>query len=236
MLAESKFSKYLIYAVGEIVLVVIGILIALQLNTYAENKKLNDTRQAYYRQLVDDLNKDIRFSNEIIKRLETNRKAYSDYLAYFESEDLKPIGVYNELMKLNILSDGISFNSNTIESLRSSGELILFPLELRNKLLDLLLVQDALMNSVERNDGGKADVLMNLGLIRGASTLIGRLENKPQLKADLNIEQSLPQIILGLEAAHKWKDLSEQGTIKKLKSITAIIEGVIDLIESEMKE
>jgi uncharacterized membrane protein YgaE (UPF0421/DUF939 family) len=32
LLAENKFSKYLIYAIGEIILVVIGILIALQIN------------------------------------------------------------------------------------------------------------------------------------------------------------------------------------------------------------
>ena len=39
LLSENKFSKYLIYAVGEIVLVVIGILIALQLNNYNETLK-----------------------------------------------------------------------------------------------------------------------------------------------------------------------------------------------------
>ncbi len=32
LMAENKFSKYLIYAIGEIALVVIGILIALQIN------------------------------------------------------------------------------------------------------------------------------------------------------------------------------------------------------------
>ena len=36
---ENKFSKYLIYAIGEIILVVIGILIALSINTWNENKK-----------------------------------------------------------------------------------------------------------------------------------------------------------------------------------------------------
>lgn len=39
LLSESKFSKYLIYAIGEIVLVVIGILIALQINNWNENRK-----------------------------------------------------------------------------------------------------------------------------------------------------------------------------------------------------
>ena len=38
LLSENKFSKYLIYAIGEIILVVIGILIALQVNN------LNDRR------------------------------------------------------------------------------------------------------------------------------------------------------------------------------------------------
>ncbi len=37
MLNENKFSKYLLYAIGEIVLVVIGILIALSINTWSQN-------------------------------------------------------------------------------------------------------------------------------------------------------------------------------------------------------
>ena len=40
MLAENKFSKYLLYAIGEILLVMIGILLALQVNNWNENRKL----------------------------------------------------------------------------------------------------------------------------------------------------------------------------------------------------
>ena len=39
LLSENKFSKYLLYAIGEIVLVVIGILIALQINNWNESRK-----------------------------------------------------------------------------------------------------------------------------------------------------------------------------------------------------
>ena len=39
LLSENKFSKYLIYAIGEIILVVIGILIALQINNWNESRK-----------------------------------------------------------------------------------------------------------------------------------------------------------------------------------------------------
>ena len=38
MLTENKFSKYLIYAIGEIILVVIGILIALSINNWNQNR------------------------------------------------------------------------------------------------------------------------------------------------------------------------------------------------------
>jgi hypothetical protein len=40
LLAENKFRKYLLYALGEILLIVIGILIALQINNWNENQKL----------------------------------------------------------------------------------------------------------------------------------------------------------------------------------------------------
>ncbi|MFC3880466.1 hypothetical protein ACFOSV_09780 [Algoriphagus namhaensis] len=39
----GKFSKYLTYAIGEIILVVIGILIALQINTWNENRIINNS-------------------------------------------------------------------------------------------------------------------------------------------------------------------------------------------------
>jgi len=45
LVAESKFSKYLLYAIGEIILVVIGILIALQINNWNENRKLENSKE-----------------------------------------------------------------------------------------------------------------------------------------------------------------------------------------------
>ncbi len=44
LLDEKSFSSYLVYALGEIVLVVIGILIALQINNWNEARKMEDNR------------------------------------------------------------------------------------------------------------------------------------------------------------------------------------------------
>jgi hypothetical protein len=42
ILSENKFSKYLLYAVGEIVLVVIGILIAVSINNWKQSINLKE--------------------------------------------------------------------------------------------------------------------------------------------------------------------------------------------------
>lgn len=65
LLANNKAYKYLLYAIGEIVLVVIGILIALQINNKNEERKLHTLQiqslQEIKRALVSDL-KDIDFN------------------------------------------------------------------------------------------------------------------------------------------------------------------------------
>lgn len=58
LLSENKFSKYLIYAIGEIVLVVIGILIALSINNWNENVKKLQQEKIYYCKIKEDLESD----------------------------------------------------------------------------------------------------------------------------------------------------------------------------------
>jgi len=61
LLSENKFSKYLIYAIGEIILVVIGILIALQINNWNENRKHATAEKEFFKSINDDLNQDLEF-------------------------------------------------------------------------------------------------------------------------------------------------------------------------------
>ncbi len=58
MLTENKFSKYLLYAIGEIVLVVIGILIALQINNWNIDRQTQKKEQAYLHEIRNNLKKD----------------------------------------------------------------------------------------------------------------------------------------------------------------------------------
>lgn len=131
-LAEGKTITYLKYAIGEIVLVVVGILIALQINNYNENQKLrhkevillNEMKQ----NLSDDL-KDINFNLEgNIQRIRANQAiletlegsvAHSDSLDFFYGNIL---GNYqlseNTTAWQNLKSIGVDLISN--DSLRSA--------------------------------------------------------------------------------------------------------------------
>ena len=62
LLSENKFSKYFIYALGEIILVVIGIMIALQANNWNEKRKTNNTIETLIDKIEDDVTADIKLS------------------------------------------------------------------------------------------------------------------------------------------------------------------------------
>lgn len=63
MIKENRASKYLLYAIGEIVLVVIGILIALSINNWNENNKLVKKEA----NLLISLQKEIEININILK-------------------------------------------------------------------------------------------------------------------------------------------------------------------------
>ena len=73
---KNKTGKYLKYAVGEIILVVIGILIALSINNWNETKKQSKSEKEFITSVKNDLKQDKAFIQQIIEQLEPRIKAY----------------------------------------------------------------------------------------------------------------------------------------------------------------
>lgn len=77
LLTENKFTKYLIYAIGEIILVVIGILIALQVNNWNELRKTDKNQEKYLSLLkVETINnlKEVEKYNKAVTRMNNWQK------------------------------------------------------------------------------------------------------------------------------------------------------------------
>ena len=58
LVSENRWSKYILYASGEIALVVIGILIALQINNWNEERKESKLEAGFIELLAEDLQSD----------------------------------------------------------------------------------------------------------------------------------------------------------------------------------
>ena len=232
---QNKTGKYFKYAIGEIILVVIGILIALQINNWNENNKLEAKTQDYYQQLLEDLKKDKAFSKNTIAKFETQREMYQNYLKKFSESKLNVKTMYYDLLGLNMESFAINFNTSTIESLKNSGEITLIPPHLRNKLIDLRRQQEKITQDEIVDNAGKSGVLERLSMILGSFSLYERLENQTEIKAFLNIEENANEIIIGLEAIQFWMNFSEIKSIKLLKELELEIDAVEVLIRKELK-
>ena len=59
LLVENRLTKYLLYAIGEIVLVVIGILLALQFNTWRMENKDREIELVILKKMKVDLGNDV---------------------------------------------------------------------------------------------------------------------------------------------------------------------------------
>ena len=59
LLNEGNLKRYLIYAIGEILLVVIGILIAFQLSDWNDNRIERDKEKQHVTSMADDLRNDV---------------------------------------------------------------------------------------------------------------------------------------------------------------------------------
>jgi hypothetical protein len=116
----GKFSKYLIYAIGEILLVVIGILIALQVNNWNENRKKKTVELEILETIKIDLDRtlyDIQNDYEYHLRFQNGGNKFQRFLLgeHFPEDSI--------VLYFRLLSGDQHFfpDSSGYETLKSSG-------------------------------------------------------------------------------------------------------------------
>jgi hypothetical protein len=161
LLAESKFSRYLIYAIGEIVLVVIGILIALAVNDWNQDRKDqklgNNLLVRVQQELVQDtasFRAIIAHNNEL--REEIKGMLVTLYEGVNSVEQVQHISaIYDQS-----LDQVFTPNDNTYNGMVSSGTLgLIRNPELKEKIVDLYSEYNqkkALLSAINQWMGGVA--------------------------------------------------------------------------------
>ncbi len=148
--AENKAGRYLRYAVGEILLVVIGILIALQINNWNENRKREILKKEYTSSLIADLKRDTAQFHSYLKYNFQQQLMLDSLKEVLNTPSLKVADLRNAHFVVNL--DLIkSFTNGTFIALRNSGNLDLYPASIRSELIELNGTQEEYLNWAATN-------------------------------------------------------------------------------------
>ena len=227
----ERTSNYLKYAIGEIFLVVIGILIALQVNNLNEERKTENIRQTYYKQMFDDIHKEKEYVQSQIDSLNNSIASYETYQEEVKNPNLKPIEIARDLNKVNRVFDFFNFKMKSIDVLESTGDIKLMPENIRDKLIDIKLIQQFLIKQQNFNDQRYLEIQMK------AFTLgYWRLLNSPTNFQGINVNTNITKIILTMESAFDLKNFTEKNKILALNALLKNLDELQELIDKKIKK
>ena len=149
---QGRLKNYLLYAVGEIVLVVIGILLALQINNWNTERAEQNQMQEFAAALIQDLRTDIQETelrqdqmNKIIHRMDSVRILTNKS----EIADLQNIDLL--CLTWNLYYRPFKWKRKTMEQLKSSASLRLIR---SDSLLELIGEYDSFTNHLDEDFQG----------------------------------------------------------------------------------
>ena len=137
LLIENKFSKYLLYAIGEIVLVVIGILIALQINNWNESNRDKKQEKVYLKNLKEDLKGIIEAYNIANKVEGLILKQSSDILKHYDLNEgfYKMDSIYPKINDLTVRWNVTPSPTTLVEMINSGQTKLIRNANLRKDLV-----------------------------------------------------------------------------------------------------
>lgn len=139
MLNENKFSKYLLYAIGEIVLVVIGILIALGISNWNDNRKNNAQTNDFIGRLTEEIEINIDNVGLAIELQSKHIAASKSILDMFhkDKKNINPESL-DSLMIIIYQSASVEINNGTFSEGLNTGKIGSIPSDkLRSALYSL---------------------------------------------------------------------------------------------------
>lgn len=227
LLSEGKTGKYLKYAIGEIVLVVIGILIALQINEWNDIRKSNIKEYNILTEMHGNLKTDsvdmagnIARNTRVLKSAEAvqnqleNRIAWTDTMAAHYG-------------RLNSYISKIAIVRSSYENLKSIGFDLIKNDSLRGKIHELYAQQYPFVERMETEHTEAMKYSLLLPQLTVKVKHIGIRESKPlDLDALMNDNSFKETVILFIKA--------QKGFIGLYQNLQKLQFELIQMIEQEI--
>ncbi len=239
LMEKNKTGKYLKYAIGEIVLVVIGILIALSINNWNESRKYNQLKETYLQRLVNDIEQDTITINYIIDEIEIAQDIINGLIKSIGSNmnetELDSLFT-NYFTRGWIIQEFIPTN-NTYIDLSQTGNMNIIK---NSALIDEIIEYYGYVKAIDNSNNVNKNWITPLDLELAKSTAAFEIDpttsvlfsHKNRLEALKDI-QSHRELIERNAAGHYWINQSLSGNLIALKGVCInLLKSIHNEIES----
>ena len=233
LLSENKLSKYLIYAIGEIILVVIGILIALQINNWNEARKDRIYEIKMLSEISSSLKSDVVYFKEMIKTFDDLYDTSDYFMELSKNNIMYHDSLLGKVFELNN-SINYQFNSGPYEALKSSGIDKISNDSIRNEITNLFDFELPKLGNniahITRNHQNNIETMLELFGERYIDDSRGQnFVSWANVPKDLFQSQGFLQLLAGVS----WRG---RNAARQLKLALPRIEQTIENIDIEIKK
>ena len=135
---DNQFLKYSRYAIGEIVLVVVGILIALQINNWNEERKIRSSEREILIEIKENLTQIEKMMRSTLNQMDVNN-TYSDTLLNILDKQSNQPEILARCLNsaINLAYGNLQITKNGFETLKNKGLDILSNDEVKKEIVIL---------------------------------------------------------------------------------------------------
>ncbi len=169
--AENNIPKYLRYAIGEIVLVVIGILIALQVNNWNEHQKQKKQEKIYLQNLSIDLNNQIQLLDRYIDFENIFIQDCKDIVAHYEQNKgfKKMDSIFTKINDLTVRVTFTNGNTTLLEMINSGDINIIDNESLKKELMEFNQLIEGFGTNTVNNNTNLVDQIVARSVIKNSN-------------------------------------------------------------------
>lgn len=235
-LSENKFSKYLIYAIGEIILVVIGILIALWINNENEERIYENKAEVILKEIQRDLKKDIESSKKVVNTFIT-RDSIARLLLWNKLTPHEMFGFLDKSKPFEIIYYPMTYKTSNNGYVNFNRNLDNMPTKYNAISNDLKVLYDTRrVDVLDNNARIKSTVLENLDKVNRFDWHVKTIktglpeEGKNYYLRDLEFKKQLLKYMNGIEnvffstEAYKRRAIYVHNEISKILNIDDYID------------
>lgn len=235
---ENKTSKYFKYAIGEIVLVVIGILIALQINNWNENRINKQKTIGYLNSLLEDIKSDVISYKGNITNYKTSLKNNKRILV---NEDYKTLDGDSIILLVSGYYEVDRTTSQTYEKIKNAGLAETLGSEEVNKSInDYYNAESSYYKTLLAWDKDYTDKDLNFWLYNNNYESSSRRNYNtnalPFLNSAAKRKTDLINLIESIQGRNHLRNaiIRKEHGLKRVKEFVITGENLIDLITKEL--